>query len=112
MSPAPTFFGIPLNRVVAFAGPYVSIASGIAATWLTVHVHVLTVFHLTQSSIAGELTQAAIFGISTGVTWLGHSAWLKGHHILLANQAPAASINIAPARASTATRPSRAKKTR
>lgn len=77
---------MPLNRVVAFIGPYISILSGIVSVWLTTHLHVLATFHINQSSVAGTLTQGGIFGVSALVTWLGHSKWLTGHQIELAAQ--------------------------
>lgn len=75
---------MPLNRIVSFFGPYVSILSGIVATWLTTHLHVLATFHIDQASTAGTLTQFGIFAISALVTWLGHQKWLTGHQIELA----------------------------
>jgi hypothetical protein len=80
---------LPLNRIVAFFGPYISILAGIVSTWLTTHVHVLATFHIDQDSVSGTLTQAGVFGVSTLVVWLGHQKWLTGHQIELAAQAAA-----------------------
>lgn len=74
----PTLFGISLNRLIAFGGPYLAVASGAIADWLLVHVHFLSNFHVGQSSIAGAVAQAAVFGITTLVVWLGHQKWLDG----------------------------------
>ena len=43
---------IPLNRVVAFAGPYISVAAGGFATWLVAKVNVV-----------GPLGSAATLGV-------------------------------------------------
>jgi len=77
-------FGIPLNRIVAFVGPYISVASGLVAAWLLQHVHLLGLFHLQHDGLAAAIAQGLIFGLVTIITWLGHSGWLKGHHIQLA----------------------------
>lgn len=74
----PTLFGFPLNRIVAFVGPYVAAGSGAVATWLLVHVHFLATFHVTHDRVASAIAQAAVFGIVTLVTWLGHQKWLDG----------------------------------
>jgi hypothetical protein len=76
-------FTSSLPRIVAFAGPPLSIAAGIIATWLTTHVHLLATFHIDQNGVAGTLTQGGIFAISTFVTWLGQQTWLQGHQIEL-----------------------------
>lgn len=68
----------PLNRLVAFAGPYVAVLSGIIANWLVVHVHLLAEFHITSGSVASAISQIAVFGITTLVVWAGHQKWLTG----------------------------------
>lgn len=68
----------PLNRIVAFAGPYVAIASGAVADWLIVHVHLLALFHTTKTQVAGAITQIAVFGLTAILTWLGQQKWLSG----------------------------------
>jgi hypothetical protein len=74
----PTFLGIALNRLVAFAGPYISIAAGIIATWITNHVHILATFHVAGNDIANAVAQALVFGFSAAVVWLGQQKWLDG----------------------------------
>lgn len=74
----PTF---PLNRVVAFLGPYVAVASGAVADWLLVHVHFLALFHTTHNQIASAISQVLVFGITTLVVWLGHQKWLEGYQV-------------------------------
>lgn len=74
----PTFFGIALNRLVAFVGPYIAIVSGIIATWLTNKVHILATFHVAGNDIANAVAQALVFGLSALVVWLGQQKWLEG----------------------------------
>lgn len=74
----PTLFGISLNRLVAFGGPYLAVASGAIADWLLVHVHVLSLFHTTHNTLAGAISQASVFALTTLVVWLGHQKWLDG----------------------------------
>ena len=52
------------------------VLAGAAANWLVVHVHFLAAFHITSQSVAGELTQLGVFGITAGL------AFLASHHIL------------------------------
>ena len=82
VAPAPgassTLFGLPINRVVAFAGPYVAILSGAIADWLIVHVHLLSLFHTTSTTVAGAITQLGVFGLTSILVWLGHHKWLTG----------------------------------
>lgn len=72
---------IPFNRLVAFLGPYIAIASGAVSTWLLVHVHLFSLFHVTQTQVGSAITQILVFGVTTLVTWLGHQKWLKGHQV-------------------------------
>lgn len=50
--------------------------AGIAADWLIVHVHFLGLFHITAASLAGELTQLGVWGVTTLI------AFLASHNIL------------------------------
>lgn len=81
-----TILGFPINRIVAFVGPYIAILGGIVADWLTAHVHFLAVFHIQGNAVASAFVQLGIFGITAGLIWLGHQKWLEGHHIILANE--------------------------
>jgi hypothetical protein len=92
-----TFLGIPLNRIVAFAGPYIAVVSGAIAAWLLTHLHVLSMFHLSDSQVASAISQLTVFGITAGLTWLGHQKWLTGHQIELAAAVKAAAAVEAPA---------------
>jgi hypothetical protein len=68
----------PLNRIVAFAGPYISLASGAAAGWLVLNVHALGQLGIQQSGVSSAIT----FGITTGLGALlphiGQQKWLAG----------------------------------
>jgi hypothetical protein len=54
--------------------------AGVAATWLFVHVHFLALFHITAASVAGELVQLGVWGITTGLSWLTTHNILKGKY--------------------------------
>ena len=69
---------IPMNRVVAFAGPYIAVASGALADWLLVHVHLLALFHTTKTQVAGAITQITVFALTALLSWLGQQKWLGG----------------------------------
>jgi hypothetical protein len=94
---------LPLNRVVAFAGPYISIASGAVASWLLVHVHLLGLFHLQKDGLATGIAQGVVFALTALLAWAGHSKWLQGHQLML-QQAATAAAGFAPG-ASVATVP-------
>ena len=68
----------PLNRIVAFAGPYIALASGAIVDWLFVHLHFLANFHTNNSSITTWLTQAIVFGLTSILVWAGQQKWLQG----------------------------------
>jgi hypothetical protein len=69
---------LPVNRIVAFAGPYIAVVSGALADWLLVHVHFLGIFHTTKTSIASMLTQGLVFALTSILVWAGHHKWLTG----------------------------------
>jgi hypothetical protein len=68
----------PINRIVAFAGPYIAVISGALADWLIVHVHLLGLFHTSQTALSGAITQVVVFGITALLVWAGHQKWLSG----------------------------------
>ena len=69
---------LPLNRIVAFLGPYIAVVSGAIANWLATHVHLLSAFHISQKSVAGAISQISIFGITALLVWAGQHKWLTG----------------------------------
>ena len=73
-----SFLGIPLNRIVAFGGPYISVLAGSVATWLLTNVQVLGLFDLSKDQVAEAVTQLVIFSLTAGLTWLGQRKWLQG----------------------------------
>lgn len=75
---------IPLNRVVAFAGPYVSVIAGGIAAWLVARANVLGIPGLDEANTATWIAGALTALLTAGLSWLGHSTWLRGHHIMLA----------------------------
>lgn len=77
----------PLNRIVAFAGPYISLAAGAAATWIVAKANALGIAGLEQSDLAQQIASAIAFTLATVLTWLGQSKWLHGHQIVLAGDA-------------------------
>lgn len=78
---------IPLNRIIAFAGPYISIFSGAVATWLLTKMNVLGIQGLDHDKTALYIASGLTFGLTSLLTWLGHSKWLQGHHIDMESQA-------------------------
>ena len=68
----------PINRVVAFAGPYIALLSGAVVDWLFVHLNFLADWHTNNSSITTWLTQALVFGLTALLVWLGQQQWLRG----------------------------------
>lgn len=68
---------IPLNRIVAFAGPYIAVASGVIAMWLTTKVHVLGVMH-GQTAVARYVEQVATFALTAILVWASQTKWLSG----------------------------------
>lgn len=55
----------------------VPVVAGALANWLVVHLHFLAAFHLSATSIAGELTQLGVFAVGVAVTWLASHNILK-----------------------------------
>jgi hypothetical protein len=76
-----------LNRLVAFAGPYISIAAGVVATWLIAKANALGIPGLDESDLAQQIAAALTFSLAAILTWLGSAQWLKGHHVQMAADA-------------------------
>ena len=77
----------PLNRVIAFAGPYISIAGGGVATWIVAKLNLIGVAGLDQADLAQQVAGALTFTLTAGLSWLGQAQWLKGHHTQMASDA-------------------------
>jgi hypothetical protein len=67
------------NRIVAFAGPYISLLSGAVASWLVVHVQVLGSLHLGQNEVSTDIAYVATAALGAGIPHLGFQKWLDGH---------------------------------
>ncbi|MEA2371782.1 MAG: hypothetical protein QOH12_2176 [Solirubrobacteraceae bacterium] len=74
----------PLNRIIAFGGPYISVVAGAIAAWLVAKLDVLGIRGLGENDLAQQLAGALTFLVTSGLSWIGHSRWLDGHHIELA----------------------------
>lgn len=59
-----------------FLGTILPPLVGVVAAWLIANVHVLNLFHITESSVVGELTLLGTWGLSALF------AYLTSHHIL------------------------------
>ena len=75
--------GIPLNRVVAFVGPYVSAIAGGIASWMVARVNVAGLPGLDQNNLKTGIAGALTWLLVSGLTWAGHSKWLTGHQIAM-----------------------------
>ena len=82
---------IPVSRLVAFGGPYISIVGAAVATWLVAKVNVLGIEGLDHDTVAMQISAALMFTVTAGLTWLGQSKWLTGHHIEMQSDALVAS---------------------
>lgn len=69
---------LPINRIVAFLGPYIAVISGWLANWLIVRVHVLSEFNVHKTTIESVLAQIFVFGVTAILVWLGQHKWLTG----------------------------------
>jgi hypothetical protein len=87
---------IPLNRVVAFAGPYIAIVSGAVAAWLLTKVNIAGIPGLDEHNVETAVGAGLTFGLTSGLAWLGHQKWLTGHHIEMLAQAEVTAAALAP----------------
>ena len=69
--------GLPINRIVAFAGPLIAVVAGAVADWLFVHLHFLGNFP-NREATAGWVSNVAVWGLTSLLVWLGESKWLDG----------------------------------
>jgi hypothetical protein len=74
---------IPLNRVVAFAGPYMSAVAGGVASWLVARVNIAGLPGLDQNNLKTGIAGGLTWLLVAGLTWAGHSKWLTGHQIAM-----------------------------
>jgi hypothetical protein len=88
---------IPFNRIVAFAGPYISLTAGVIATWLIAKLNALGIAGLDQSDLAQQLGGALTFTLVAVLSWMGQSQWLKGHQLQLVGDANVQAAAVAAA---------------
>jgi hypothetical protein len=69
--------GLPVNRIVAFLGPYIAIISGAVADWLLTHLNVGGLFH-DRDQVSRVVAQLVVFIVTAGIVWLGQQKWLSG----------------------------------
>jgi hypothetical protein len=74
---------IPLNRVVAFVGPYTSAIAGGIASWLVARVNIAGLPGLDQNNLKTGIAGGLTWLLVAGLTWAGHSKWLTGHQIAM-----------------------------
>lgn len=74
---------LPLNRVVAFVGPLITLIAGGIAAFLVAQVNILGIPGLDKSNVATWIAAALTFLVTAGLHALGGMAWFKGHHILM-----------------------------
>lgn len=88
---------IPLNRAVAFAGPYISLLAGALAAWLVAKLNVLGLPGLGehQHELATGLAAAGTWALATAVAHLGQMKWLKGVHVEMASEGAVAAAALA-----------------
>jgi len=87
---------IPINRVVAFLGPWIALVSTAITTWLIAHVNILGIPGIDHANTATYVAGALTALITAGLQALGGWAWLKGHHIQLQGDAEVAAAALAP----------------
>lgn len=75
----------PANRIVAFAGPYISLASGAIATLLMLKVHLIGAIGLQQNDIAKGIAYVGTAALGAGLPHLGMQKWLDGHQAYFEN---------------------------
>jgi hypothetical protein len=73
----------PANRIVAFAGPYLSVIAGGIAAWLVSKVNVAGIDGLDKDNLQTTIAGGLAWLLVAGLSWAGHSKWLTGHHIQL-----------------------------
>lgn len=69
----------PANRIVAFAGPYISLVTGAASAWLVLKVHLIGELGIAQTALSTALTGGITATIGAVIPHLGFQKWLDGH---------------------------------
>src|SRR4051812_40716407 len=84
-----TIFGVHIDRVVAFLTPVLGTVASIVAAWLVAHVNVAGIPGLDQGNVATWVSGALAALVTAGLVALAHTKWIKGRHIILAEEANA-----------------------
>jgi hypothetical protein len=71
----------PLNRLLAFFGPIISVATGGVTAWLFVHIEILGALGFNRSEVAMLLAWLITGGLTAILTHTGIMKWLDGHQI-------------------------------
>jgi hypothetical protein len=74
---------MPVNRVVAFAGPVISVLAAAVAAWVVARANVLGIEGLDEANVATQAAAALTFVLVATLTWLGQSKWLTGVHVAM-----------------------------
>jgi hypothetical protein len=73
--PQPSTGAFPVNRVVAFLGPFIAILAGTLAAWLGQHFPGLTP---PEGETARTIAQVTQFALGALITWALHHKFLDG----------------------------------
>lgn len=72
----PTLLGIPLERILTIGRPFINTAAATVATWLTVHVHFLALFHASNAQVSSAVEQLVIWVITAIFTDRALAQWV------------------------------------
>jgi hypothetical protein len=70
---------LPLNRIIALLGPWLTVAEGAIATWIVTHLHFLSLLHVGHDDVLKVITQLVVFLATIAVSAVLKLKWLKGH---------------------------------
>lgn len=69
-----------------FVNVVLPIVTSVLTTWLFATVHIFNLFHISEGTVAAELTQLGVFAVTALITFL------TGHHILTGKYTPSAKL--------------------
>lgn len=78
---------LPTNRIVTFLGPTIALVATAVATWLVAKVNVLAIPGLDQANVQTYVAAGLTALLGAALHALGGWGWLKGHHILIGEDA-------------------------
>lgn len=59
-----------IQVLIMMLTPYISAVAGAVATWVIVHLHFLSLFHVGHDQTAAFITNLVVFSITTGLVYL------------------------------------------